>query len=140
MRRNQQSRSRTGTLPVTDTHGSRQRRATGASTCLIGLCGLLAQSVQADSSAKTGEHIARLVCSACHVVASDQEFPPILVKPAPGFKDLANRPGTTAQTLQHFILNTHWDVGTIPMTMPNPMLTHEQAEAVSRYVLSLRSH
>jgi len=140
MRRNQQSVSRTGTRPGTSTFGSRQHRAPGASACLIGLCGLLAQSAQADSSVKSGEHIARLVCSACHVVASDQEFPPILVKPAPSFKDIANRPGTTAQTLQHFILNTHWDVGTIPMTMPSPMLTQEQAQAVSRYILSLRSH
>jgi hypothetical protein len=27
-----------------------------------------------------GEHVARLVCSACHVVTRDQEYPPILTE------------------------------------------------------------
>jgi mono/diheme cytochrome c family protein len=87
-----------------------------------------------------GEHIARIVCSACHVVASDQEFPPILNQPTPDFSEIANRPGTTAATLQHFVLNTHWDVNKLPMTMPNPMLTQDQAREVARYIISLRKH
>ena len=87
-----------------------------------------------------GEHIARIVCSACHVVAKDQEYPPILDKPGPNFYDIANRPTTTEQSLRHFITSTHWDLETIPMTMPNPMLTPEDARAVARYILSLRGH
>jgi len=111
----------------------------------VALCGMLMPAIGAGAAPKgstvaDGEHIARLICSACHVVASDQEFPPILNKPAPSFKDIANRPGTTAESLQRFIASTHWDVDTIPMTMPNPMLDKEQITAVSRYILSLRSH
>ncbi len=87
-----------------------------------------------------GEHVARIVCSACHVVAKDQEFPPILNHPAPDFAEIANRPGTSMETLQHFVLNTHWDVDKLPMSMPNPMLTKDEARAVSRYIMSLRKH
>lgn len=64
----------------------RPRRA-GALGCAA-LFGLLAQRAIADvipatPEAARGEHIARLVCSACHLVAQDQEYPPILVQPAP---------------------------------------------------------
>jgi cytochrome c551/c552 len=86
-----------------------------------------------------GEHIARLVCSACHVVAVDQEYPPLLNQAAPAFADIANRPGVTAESLQRFVTRTHWDVDKLPMSMPNPMLTKAEAQAVSRYILSLRN-
>jgi len=87
-----------------------------------------------------GEHIARLVCSACHVVAIDQEFPPLLKQSTPAFAEIANRPGVTAESLQRFVTTTHWDVDKLPMSMPNPMLTSSEAQAVSRYILSLRQH
>ncbi len=63
----------------------------------------------------------------------------MLAKPAPSFFDIANRPGVSAQSLQRFITNTHWDVDRIPMTMPNPMLNKSDVQAVSRYILSLRT-
>ena len=87
-----------------------------------------------------GEHVARLVCSACHEVATDQEFPPLLKQAAPAFADIANRPGVTAQSLRRFITTTHWDVDKLPMSMPNPMLSKSEAQAVTRYILSLRRH
>ncbi len=87
-----------------------------------------------------GEHVARLVCSACHVVATDQEFPPLLKQAAPAFAEIANRPGVTAQSLQRFINTTHWDVDKLPMSMPNPMLSRSESQAVTRYILSLRRH
>jgi len=86
-----------------------------------------------------GEHIARLVCSACHVVARDQEYPPLLRETTPSFLDIANRPGVSAQSLQHFITNTHWDDQKIPMTMPNVMMNKNDAHAVSLYIMSLRT-
>ncbi|HUL46569.1 MAG TPA: c-type cytochrome [Steroidobacteraceae bacterium] len=85
-----------------------------------------------------GEHIARLVCSACHVVAVDQEFPPLLNQATPAFAEIANRPGVTAESLQRFITTTHWDVDKLPMSMPNPMLDKSEVQAVTRYILSLR--
>jgi cytochrome c551/c552 len=86
-----------------------------------------------------GQHIAaRLVCSACHVVAHDQEFSPILRPPAPSFEEIASRSGLTLQTVRRFVLQTHWDLQTLPMQMPNPMRPPPDATAVAKYVLSLR--
>ena len=85
-----------------------------------------------------GEHLAQLLCGACHVVAKDQEFPPYLKQPAPSFLDIAARPGTNAESLQRFLATTHWDQRTIPMSMPNPLLTPEETDALTRYILSLR--
>ena len=85
-----------------------------------------------------GEHIARLVCSGCHVVAADQEFPPPLRHSTPAFTEIANRPGVTAERLQRLVTTTHWDVDKLPMSMPNPMLSKPEAQAVARYILGLR--
>jgi mono/diheme cytochrome c family protein len=93
---------------------------------------------RADAAVARGEHIARVICSNCHVVASDQEFPPILLVKTPDFSEIANRPGTTAESLQRFIMHTHWDEERIPMTMPNQLLPASDVKAVSRYILSLR--
>jgi mono/diheme cytochrome c family protein len=91
-----------------------------------------------DPALVRGEHIARYECSACHVVAKDQEFPVLLNKPAPPFSEIANRPGTSAGTLRNFITMTHWDAQTIPMTMPSTNLPKQDVAAVVRYILSLQ--
>jgi hypothetical protein len=57
--------------------------------------------------------------------------------PAPRFDQIANRPGTSEQSLQRFITTTHWDGETIPITMPRPELTKKQVLALSRYIMSL---
>ena len=85
-----------------------------------------------------GAHLAQLLCGACHVVAKDQEFPPYLKQPAPSFFVVAARPDTTAESLHRFLAQTHWDEKSIPMKMPNPLLTPEEADALTRYILSLR--
>lgn len=85
-----------------------------------------------------GEHLARMQCSACHVVASNQEIPPLRQLPTPSFQEIANRPDTTQQSLQHFIAVTHWDNKTVPMTMPDQLLSKDETVAVVRYILSLR--
>jgi len=96
-----------------------------------------AQKMRWDPVVARGDHIARSVCSACHIVAADQEFPPLLVNPAPSFSDVANRPGTSSHSLERFITATHWDLDKLPMSMPNPRLTKEETVAVARYILSL---
>lgn len=115
-------------------------------TLSIALCGLLWLSSSGNSYAgppadpvlARGEQIARQVCSLCHVTSDHQEFPPILRTPTPSFSEIANRPGTTAKSLQRFITTTHWDENAIPMSMPDPMLMSDQAVAVSRYIMSQR--
>jgi mono/diheme cytochrome c family protein len=106
--------------------------------CLSGVTAVHAGDPPAGSAAARGESIARMVCSACHVVASDQP-PGRLPAEAPRFSEIANRPGTNEQALRKFIATTHWDMKSVPVTMPNPMLTDEQVRDVSRYILSLRS-
>ncbi|MFZ1100954.1 MAG: c-type cytochrome [Steroidobacteraceae bacterium] len=91
-----------------------------------------------DPELAHGEHIARFVCASCHVVAKDQEFAPMLSTPTPSLFDIANRPGVSRESLQHFITSTHWDPDKIEMTMPALMLTPEDARAVTSYILSLR--
>lgn len=107
----------------------------------LALCGgapARAQSARSATAAR-GEHIARRVCSACHVVARDQEFLPILEPPAPSFSEIANRPGMSGKTIRHFVMRTHWDMNTVPMKMPDLMLLPEDASAVSAYIMSLKS-
>jgi mono/diheme cytochrome c family protein len=105
------------------------------------ICCALAQAADPvrDPQLVRGEKVAQQVCSACHLVAKNQEFPPLLNPPAPSFIDIANRPGTSPESLQRFILTTHWDVGSVPMKMPDPMLMKPQAHAVARYIVSLKS-
>jgi mono/diheme cytochrome c family protein len=109
---------------------------------LLWLCQTPAGAADAlpDAALARGEHIARLECSACHLVARDQEFPVLLNRPAPPFSEIANRPGASARTLQRFINSTHWDLKTLPMSMPSPNLSGQDLRAVTRYILSLQQH
>ena len=107
-----------------------------AASSLLVAC--LALPAGAADSVASGRHIAGLVCSPCHVVAKDQEFAPLLNTPTPSFEDIANRPGTSAESLRGFLSGTHWDDKAIPMSMPNPMLAEYQRAAVISYILSLR--
>jgi len=111
-----------------------------AAAALCALCTPRTSAADVPQAADVarGEHIARLICSACHVVAVDQEFPPLLRQATPSFAEIANRPGVTAESLQRFITTTHWDVDKLPMSMPNPMLSKPEVQAVTRYILSLR--
>jgi len=85
-----------------------------------------------------GRHLAQLLCGACHVVAQDQEFPPYLKQPTPSFYEIAARPQTNSSSLRRFLTSTHWDEKSIPMRMPNPLLTEEQTRMLSQYILCLR--
>lgn len=103
-------------------------------------CGSAQAANPQSPTVARGEHLARFVCSACHNVAADQGIPPTLHPPAPSFVEIANRPGTTAKSIRHFVLHTHWDMKTVPVTMPDPMLRQEDASAVAAYIMSLRKH
>jgi mono/diheme cytochrome c family protein len=110
---------------------------------VVVLCGFMAaaagaQGLREETNAAEGHRLALKICSACHVVAADQQSLPILRPPAPSFQAIANRPQTTLHGLQTFILKTHATIAT-PGNMPNPELTEDQAEALALYVLNLRS-
>jgi mono/diheme cytochrome c family protein len=109
--------------------------------CVAGcvLCGISAEAADsAQDVVQSGKQLARIACSACHIVASDSDFPALMHDPAPRFVDIADRPGSSEKSLRQFISTTHWDGESMPMTMPKPELTGQQVAAVSRYIMSLR--
>lgn len=97
-----------------------------------------AQAVSEDATPAKGRTFALLVCAACHVVASDQRFAPILRNPGPSFDLIANKPATTAESLRAFLTTTHSTMST-SNTMPNPQLADYQINEVISYVLSLQT-
>lgn len=83
-------------------------------------------------SAAAGRQLALHNCDSCHVVAADQDLPPI-PNYAPRFFEIAARPGISAESLQDFLSQEH------PMSkMPYSRLTPKQLADVTAYILSLR--
>jgi mono/diheme cytochrome c family protein len=97
-----------------------------------------AAAASPDPQVRRGKEVAQLQCSACHVVAERQKYPPLLEDPAPSFQSIANRPQTSKAALRRFVATTHWDQQTASITMPNPGLSKTDIAAVSRYILSLK--
>jgi mono/diheme cytochrome c family protein len=91
-----------------------------------------------SAQVQRGQVVAELQCSACHVVAEKQKYPPLLENPAPSFQSIANRPQTSGAALRRFVAQTHWDQTTVPLTMPNPGLSKADIAAVVSYILSLK--
>jgi mono/diheme cytochrome c family protein len=84
-----------------------------------------------------GHQLALEICSACHVAGPDQKTPPILEKPAPSLASIANRTGTTAASIEKFLLTIHLSLAN-GKDMPNPELREDQARDLAAYVMSLR--
>jgi mono/diheme cytochrome c family protein len=92
----------------------------------------------ASTSVQAGKTLALNVCSACHVVSPAEAAQPKLQPPAPSFPDIANRPGTTAESLRAFLLTTHATLKT-PPNMPGMLLSDDEATAAANYILSLKT-
>jgi cytochrome c len=101
-------------------------------------CGVRAQELPAAGDPQEGHRLALKICDACHIAAADQQSPPILRHPAPSFRVIADRRGTTAASLRTFLLTTHATIAE-PANMPNPQLTDDQVTQLVSYILSLRS-
>jgi hypothetical protein len=72
-------------------------------------------------------------CDVCHIVAPDQEIRPLVSHYAPSFYDIANKPGTTAESLETFLAKPHaFEI------MPYPDLSAAQVTDLVSYILSLR--
>ena len=103
------------------------------------LVGAAAASVSAQpqsarrGGAQEGHRLALGKCDVCHVVASDQQYQPLLSHYAPSFYDVANRSTTTAQSLEAFLAHPHGY-----QSMPYPELTPAQVTDLVTYIVSLR--
>ncbi len=117
----------------------------GATATVFALCALSAQTAQeaprfiASDPAEAGHSLALNLCSTCHDVSPNQEFPPALINPAPSLASIANRPGTSRESLRKFLASTHGNIGSFPRRMPDLMLVDTQKEAAIAYILSLRT-
>ena len=91
-----------------------------------------------DRSIKNGHDWAVIVCSACHVVARDQDSPPKLANPGPPFQEIADNPNTTVASLRKFLSATHGSVSATPATMPDLKLSETEISEVIAYIRSLK--
>lgn len=86
--------------------------------------------------AGAGHVLALEVCAACHVVAKDQGFTPILRPPAPSFSAIARRSALSEAFLRRFLSAPHGTMGQ-KAGMPNPRLAEYQVDEIVAYFLSL---
>lgn len=107
---------------------------------LAGIVGAAAhgeEPISADDI-RAGRALSLRLCTPCHVVSPDQEMAPILRPPAPNFRTIANRPGTTGDSLRQFLRETHRSISN-PRSMPNPVLTEDQVRQAAAFLMSLRN-
>ncbi len=74
-----------------------------------------------------GLRLAKLWCSECHAVERESF---LVGRRAPDFAAVAERPSTTALSLNVFLRSSH-------NTMPNVILTRGDADDIVAYILSL---
>jgi mono/diheme cytochrome c family protein len=98
----------------------------------------LANSQEAKRDPVTAGHdFALKVCAACHVVANDQQSPPMLKPPAPSFSKIVKNPGFSEQSLRQLLSSPHGNLGKNGK-MPNPQLAEYQIDEVVAYLLELK--
>ncbi|SFO81243.1 hypothetical protein SAMN05216330_104777 [Bradyrhizobium sp. Ghvi] len=76
-----------------------------------------------------GHRLAQAWCQPCHAIEPGMSG---FFDLAPSFQAVADRNGTTALSLKVFWRTSHHD-------MPNLVIAPDQADALSEYILSLRS-
>jgi len=103
--------------------------------CMTG--GGHAQKPAAEGNTSAGQTFALEFCTACHVVAADQPYPPIYQGSSPPFVSIANRSTTTADALRKFIRTTHPTI-VKPLDMPSVEVSDYQLDQIIGYILSLR--
>lgn len=107
--------------------------------CLAMAAGANANGAELNSdSVAAGKKLAERLCATCHVVAPQQDQAPGRFPPAPAFEEIANRPGIDAGSIERFLETTHWDMKSLPMTMPDFGFTAKDSSDSAAYILSLR--
>ena len=82
-----------------------------------------------EQAASEGRRLAEAWCKTCHAIEPDITG---TLNQAPSFEAIANRRGTTALSLKVFLKTSH-------QNMPNLVITPDQADALAKYIVSLRS-
>lgn len=104
--------------------------------CLTGGVATAAES-QTSAQIQEGREVALHVCALCHTVSAGPQREPYKKPPAPDFRAIANRPGTTSESLLAFLETKHQTVVNW-REMPGVKTTDEESRAVVAYIMSLR--
>jgi mono/diheme cytochrome c family protein len=89
---------------------------------------------------RAGHNLATSVCFACHVVSPNQTTVPVMGPGIPGFQEIANRPGITADALTERMKSARWHDAALPPTLlPMSRLSDTERSQVAAYILSLRN-
>ena len=119
-----------------------RRTATALTVLLLSLaCAAHALAAQPEETAiRAGKTIAVTACIACHVVSRDQEVKPVLGPGIPSFEEIANRPGTTVDSLRAAMKVAKWhDPAMAATLLQMSRLSDSQRTQVATYILSLRA-
>ena len=81
-------------------------------------------------SASQGHRLAEAWCKPCHAIEPHMAG---ISNQAPSFEAIANRHGTTALSLKVFLKTSHTN-------MPNLVIAPNQADALAKYILSLKTN
>jgi mono/diheme cytochrome c family protein len=109
-------------------------------TCAFGVGGAVGQNPSEASAIRAGHTVAVTTCIACHVVSRDQTIEPVLGPGIPSFEEIANRPDTTAQSLQAAMKVARWhDPGMAATLLPMSRISDEARAQVAAYIMSLRA-
>ena len=107
---------------------------------LTALSGAGAEGTPDQAAVRAGHNIAVGNCVACHIVSPGQTVKPVLGPGIPSFQDIANRPDTTAETLQAAMKTARWhEPGMAATLLPMSRLSDKERTQVALYILSLRS-
>jgi hypothetical protein len=101
------------------------------------------QSFSRETDLQTGRTEATKLCSACHIIAPNDRSRLLYRGQSPSFEDIANRPGTTAESLRKFIDNMHLRAYEIPQESRRPEIIPDQDKSqlgayIFVYILSLK--
>ena len=96
---------------------------------LLGSIGFLTSASAQSVDPSVGRHLAETVCSACHQI--DATSPnPSSGSGGPSFVDISRMPSTNEIAIKVFLRSWH-------PTMPNFILSPEEIDSVTAYILSL---
>lgn len=97
-------------------------------------------AVQSEEAAlRAGRNIAVTTCIACHVVTDDQTLKPVLGPGIPSFREIAARPGATAEGLEASMKDKRWhDPGMTRTLLPMSRISDRERAQVAAYIMSLK--
>jgi len=101
----------------------------------------MAQAQTAQSAVRAGRDIAVTQCFVCHAIARDEAKPPVIISAAPGFVDLANRPGMSTDHLVARMKTARWhDDAMAGHLLPMSNMSDDAQRQVASYIMSLREN